>query len=72
MSQIQMSLPNFPFTFITPQEIENCRKAGAEAATTLSADPVTACKPSRKFSAPVGVVTKLKKKEPKTEIEVRY
>jgi hypothetical protein len=39
--------------------------ARAEAARTASlpVNPVTACKPSRKFSAPVDVVSKLKKKE---------
>jgi hypothetical protein len=62
-----MASPKFSFTIITPQEFENCRKASAEAATTASlpVDPVTSCKPPRKFSAPVGVVTRLKKtKEP--------
>jgi hypothetical protein len=61
-----MASPKFSFTFITPQEFENCSKARAEAATTssLSVNPVTACKPPRKFSDSVGVVSKLKKKEP--------
>jgi hypothetical protein len=60
-----MASPKFSNTFITPQEFESCRNASAEAATTASlpAVPVTACKPPRKFSAPVGVVTKVKKKE---------
>jgi hypothetical protein len=63
---IQMASPKFSFTFITPQEFENCRKASAVGAATASlpVDPVTACKPPRKFSAPVCVVSKLKKKEP--------
>jgi hypothetical protein len=56
-----MASPNF--VFVTTEESENCRTASAEAATTASL-PVTcaACKPSSKFSAPVGVVSQLKKK----------
>jgi hypothetical protein len=58
-----MASPKFYFIFITPQEFENRRKASAVAATT-AALPLTgaARKPPRKFSAPVGVVSKLKKK----------
>jgi hypothetical protein len=54
----------FSFIVVTPEEYDNCQKAeeSARAATTASL-PVTgaACKPPRKFSAPVGVVSKLKK-----------
>jgi hypothetical protein len=58
-----MASPKFYFIFVTPEKFENCRKASDGAATTASL-PVTgaACKPPRKFSAPVGVVCKLKKK----------
>jgi hypothetical protein len=50
-----MASPNFSFTFITPQEFENCCKASAETTTTASlpVDPVTAYKPPHKISAPV-------------------
>jgi hypothetical protein len=60
-----MASPKFSFLLVTPEEFENCRKAsdGDGAATTASL-PVTgaACKPPRKFSAAVGVVSKLQKK----------
>jgi hypothetical protein len=61
-----MASPKISCTFITPLEYENGRMARAEAATTASVPvyPVTACKPPRRFSAPVGVVSKLKKREP--------
>ncbi len=62
---IQMASPKYSFIFVTPEEFENCRKASGGAATTASL-PVTgrgaACQPPRTFSAPVGVMSKLKKK----------
>jgi hypothetical protein len=61
-----MALHNFSFIVVTPEEFENCHRASAEVASTPSLDslPVTSatCKPPSKFSAPVGVVSKLKKK----------
>jgi hypothetical protein len=67
-----MVSPKFSFYFHRStilresQEFENCCKARDEAATTVSlpVDPVTACQPTGKFTASVGVVSKLKKKEP--------
>ena len=60
-----MASHNFSFIVVTPEEFENRMKADecARAATAASL-PVTgaACKAPRKFSAPVGVVSKLKKK----------
>ncbi len=58
-----MASPKFSFIFVTPEEFENCRKASDGVAATASL-PVTdaAYKPPRKFSAPVGVVSKLKKR----------
>jgi hypothetical protein len=58
-----MASPKFSLIFVTPQEFKKCRKASAEAATIASL-PVTGatCKLPRKFSAAVGVVSKLKKK----------
>jgi hypothetical protein len=58
-----MASPKFSFVFVTPEEFENHCKASDGAASTASL-PVTgaACKPPRKYSAPVGVVSKLKKK----------
>jgi hypothetical protein len=53
-----MASPIFSFTFITPREFENRRKASAVTATTAALPG----KPPRKFSAPVGVVSRLKKK----------
>ena len=62
---IQMASHKFSFIVVTPEEYENCQKAeeSARAATTASL-PVTgaACKPPRKLSVPVSVVSKLKKK----------
>ena len=58
-----MASPKYSFIFVTPEEFENCRTASDGAATTASW-PVTgaACQPPRTFSAPVGVMSKLKKK----------
>jgi hypothetical protein len=57
-----MALPKFSFTVfftvITQEEFDDRRKATALAATTAALP----AKPPRKFSAPVGVVSKLKKK----------
>jgi hypothetical protein len=53
-----MAPPKFSFTVITPQIFENRRKASAVAATTVALPG----KPPRNFSAPVGVVSKLKEK----------
>ena len=49
---------------VTSEEFENCRIASDGAAATASL-PVTgaACKPPGKFSAAVGVVSKLKRKK---------
>jgi hypothetical protein len=35
-TRIQSASPKFSFTFIIPQEFENCRKARAEATTTAA------------------------------------
>jgi hypothetical protein len=53
-----MALPKFSFTVISQEESDACRKEEAVAATTAA---VPAQSP-RQFSAPVGVVSKLKKK----------
>jgi hypothetical protein len=59
-----MASPNFSPIFVTQQEFENRRKDSAVAAAT-AALPVTgaACKPPRKFSAPVRVMSKPKEKK---------
>ncbi len=54
---IKMALTKLSFTVITQEEFDNHRKAAALAATTAALP----AKPARKFSAPVGVVSKLKK-----------
>ncbi len=53
-----MALPKWSFTVITQEEFDARRKATAVAATTAALP----AKPPRQFSAPVGVVSKLKKK----------
>ncbi len=59
-----MASHNFSFIVVTPEEFENCRKASDGAATTASLPVIgAACKPPRKFLAPVDVVSKLKKKK---------
>jgi hypothetical protein len=52
-----MGLTKFSFTVITQEEFDDRRKATALAATTA----VLPAKLPRKFSAPVGLVSKLKK-----------
>ncbi len=61
-----MASHKFSFTFIAPLAYDNGRTARAEAATTASVyvDPVTACEPPLRFSATVGMLSKLKRKEP--------
>jgi hypothetical protein len=53
-----MALPKFSFTVITQEELDARRKEAAVAATKAALH----AKPPRQFSAPVGVVSKLKKK----------
>jgi hypothetical protein len=57
-----MDSPIFSFTFITPQELENRRNRRKASAVTLTTAALPG-KPPHKFSAPVGVVSKLKKKK---------
>jgi hypothetical protein len=55
-----MASPKFSFTFITQQEYDDRRKASAVAATTTEFK--LPGKPPCTISVPVGVVSKLKKK----------